>query len=429
MRGLLTTAALAVTAAFLFAGQGQAAAISSDRFGIQDDAWLRWGPAPFTGTLESRLNMLDTLGVKMVRFTLVWREVAPTEPASPTDPNDPAYDWHAFDPVMKGLHAHHITALVTIWGSPAWANGGHGQNFMPTRGFGNFAYAAARRYPWVRLWTAWNEPNLRVFAAPVSPSLYVRHVLNPAWAALHRANRANRVAGGVTSPRRTPSGMSPVTFAEGMRRAHARLDAYAANPHPVSRNETPFGDPCRTCQTLTMARLGKIRKLVTRLWGARTPLWLTEYAYETNPPQQARGIPWARQAVFVGQSALRVWQQPNTTLLIWFLVRDEPRVAGWQSGLFTTTGVPKPARAAFALPLAQFSRRGTRTVLWGQVRPGSGRRPYAIQRVRNGRWVNVGGWRTGVGGTFRVTVNLARGTRVRLRSSRAPWPSPVLVVT
>ena len=422
------TAVLAATAAFLLPGQA-AAGTPANRFGIQDDAWLRWGPGNQESTLESRLDLLDTLGVKIVRFTIVWREIARTEPKDPTNPNDPAYDWHAFDPVMNGLHAHHITTLVSLWGSPAWANGGHGQNFMPTRGYGNFAYAAARRYPWVRLWTAWNEPNLRVFAAPVSPSLYVRHVLNPAWAALHRANRANRIAGGVTSPRATPSGMAPVAFAEGMRRAHARLDAYAANPHPVNTNETPFTDPCRHCRTLTMARLGMIRRLVTRLWGARTPLWLTEYAYETNPPQRARGIPWARQALFVGQSALRVWQQPNTTLLIWFLVRDEPRVAGWQSGLFTTTGVPKPARAAFALPLAQFSRRGTRTVLWGQVRPGSGRRPYAIQRVRNGRWVNVGGWRTGVGGTFRVTVNLARGTRVRLRSSLVPWPSPPMAVT
>jgi len=421
------SAAVAATAALLLAGHA-AAGISSDRFGIQDDAWLRWGPPPFSSPLQSRLDLLDSLGVKMVRFTLVWREIAPTEPTSPTNPNDPAYDWHAFDPVMRGLHAHHITALVTIWGSPRWANGGHGQNFMPTRGIGNFAYAAARRYPWVRLWTAWNEPNLRVFAAPVSPALYVRNVLNPAWAWLHRANRANRVAGGVTSPRRTPSGMAPVAFAEAMRRAHARLDAYAANPHPVSRNETPFFDPCRHCQTLTMARLGSIRRLVTRLWGARMPLWLTEYAYETNPPQRTRGIPWARQALFVGQSALRVWQQPGTTLLIWFLVRDEPRVVGWQSGLFTTNGVPKPSRAAFALPLAQISRLRTRTVLWGQVRPGSGRRPFALQRIRAGRWVNMGGWRTGVGGTFRVAVNLGPGVRVRLRSSRAPWPSPVLVV-
>jgi hypothetical protein len=424
MRCLLVTAALAATLAFLFAGQDAASA--SARFGVQDDVWLRWGP----GTLESRLRLLNTLGVRMVRFTLVWREVAPTQPAAPTNPNDPAYDWHAFDPVMKGLRAHHITTLVTMWGSPTWANGGKGPNFMPTRGFGNFAYAAARRYPWVRMWTAWNEPNLRTFAAPVSPQLYVRNVLNPAWAALHRANRANRIAGGVTSPRATPSGMAPVTFAEGMRRAHARLDAYAANPHPVSRTETPFHDPCRHCRTLTMARLGMIRRLVTRLWGARMPLWLTEYAYETNPPDRVRGIPWARQALFVGQSALRVWQQPGATLLIWFLVRDEPRLAGWQSGFFTATGAPKPARAAFALPLAQISREDTRTMLWGQVRPGSGRRPYSLQRLLNGRWVNVGGTRqTGVGGTFRVTVNLPRGSRVRVRSGRVPWPSPAMVVT
>jgi hypothetical protein len=179
-----------------------------------------------------------------------------------------------------------------------------------------------------------------------------------------------------------------------------------------------------------MARLGKIRRLVTRLWGARTPLWLTEYAYETDPPQRVRGVSWARQALFIGQSALRVWQQPGATLLIWFLARDESRLAGWQSGLFTTAGVPKPARAAFALPLAQISRHGTRTELWGQVRPGSGRRPYVIQRVDRGRWVNAGSARrTGVGGTFRVTLNLARGTRVRLKSSLVPWPSPAMAVT
>jgi hypothetical protein len=224
--------------------------------------------------------------------------------------------------------------------------------------------------------------------------------------------------------------MAPITFAEGMRRAHARLDAYAANPFPGSRKETPFHDPCKNCKTLSMARLGNIRRLVTRLWGGRTQLWLTEYAYETDPPDRARGISWARQALFIGQSALRVWQQPGATILIWFLFRDEPRLTGWQSGFLTTRGVPKPARAAFALPLAQISRRRTRTILWGQVRPGSGRRSYVIQRVHRGRWVSAGGTRrTGVGGAFRVTLNLARGTRVRLRSPLVPWPSPAMAVT
>ena len=38
---------------------------------------------------------------------------------------------------------------------------------------------------------------------------------------------------------------------------------------------------------------------------------------------------------------------PRVTMLLWFLVRDETRIAGWQSGLETANGVRKPAFAAF----------------------------------------------------------------------------------
>ena len=57
-------------------------------------------------------------------------------------------------------------------------------------------------------------------------------------------------------------------FMQGMHAAHARLDAYAANPYPSSTRETPFADPCSWCKTLTMARLPQIRSLVTELFGA-----------------------------------------------------------------------------------------------------------------------------------------------------------------
>jgi hypothetical protein len=419
------TAALAATAMFLFAGQ--AAASSSARFGIQDDAWLRWGP----GTLDSRLDRLDSLGVKTVRFTLVWSEIAKQKPSSGTDPNDEAYDWSAFDPVMDGLHARHITPLITLWGSPKWANGGKAPNALPTTtAFGAFAYAAAKHYPWVRMWTVWNEPNTRVFSVPVSPSMYVKNLLNPAYASLHRANRANMVAGGVTSPRRTASGMSPTTFAEGMRAAHAHLDAYAANPYPGTKVETPFRDPCSFCKTLNMSRLPQIRALVTELFGASKQLWLTEYGYQTDPPDRVLGVSYAKQAQYIGQAALRVWEQPGATVLIQFLVQDEPSIGGWQSGLYTKAGKAKPARAAFALPLAQMSRSGTRTLLWGQVRPGSGARSYVIQRWNGGHWVNVGGTkRTGAAGTFRISVNVAAGTKVRLKSPEVAFASPAMVVT
>src|SRR5207237_1877017 len=113
--------------------------------------------------------------------------------------------------------------------------------------FGDFVYAAAARFPWVRMWTVWNEPNNRTFAVPVSPSLYVARALNPAYVSLHAASAANQVAGGVTGPRKTPTGMAPLAFMQGMRAAHAKLDAYAQNPYPVERGETPFKTTCTTC--------------------------------------------------------------------------------------------------------------------------------------------------------------------------------------
>jgi len=414
-----------VTATALLAAAG-ALASPTARMGIQDDAWLRWGP----GTLDERLDTLNGLGVRTVRFTLVWREVASRAPADGRDPVDPAYNWAPFDAVLDGLHAHGITPLVTIWGSPGWANGGHPANWLPRSGLGNFAYAASKRYPWVHLWTIWNEPNTAVFSRPVSPALYVKRLLNPAYVLLHRANRTNVVGGGVTSPRATASGMSPTAFMRGMRAAHARLDAYAANPYPSSKRETPFSNLCSWCRTLTMARLPQIRALVTELFGRSKPLWLTEYGYQTNPPDRFIGVSPARQAQLVGQAALRVWQQPGVTVLIHFLVQDEPTIGGWQSGLFTAQGRAKAAKRAFALPLAQLSRRGTRTVLWGQVRPGSGRRPYVIQRWTGNRWLNVGAVkRTGSGGTFRTAVTARKGTKLRVRATQLRDPSPLLVVT
>jgi hypothetical protein len=117
-------------------------------------------------------------------------------------------------------------------------------------------------------------------------------------------------------------------------------------------------------------------------------------------------------------------------VLIHFLVRDEPSLGGWQSGLFTVGGTAKPAYHAFALPLAQVSRSGASVTLWGQVRPGSGRRPYVVQRAVGNAWRAVGGTtQTDSGGTFSRTVALPSGTRVRLWAPTIGWASPALVLS
>jgi hypothetical protein len=155
-------------------------------------------------------------------------------------------------------------------------------------------------------------------------------------------------------------------------------------------------------------------------------LWLTEYGYQTNPPDRILGVSPARQARYIGEAAFKVWRTPGVTMLIQFLVRDEPTLGGWQSGLFTKAGVAKPSRRAFSLPLAQQSR----TVLWGQVRPGSGRRPYAIQRWTARGWATVGGTRlTASGGTFRTVMHVPHGTKVRLFAPKLGYASPLLVMS
>ena len=420
-------AAAIVLSAFIVAlgAAGPAAASGNAAYGIEDDAWLAYGP----GSVSQRVATLATLGTKIVRFTLRWDEVAPTPPAAPRNPADPAYRWSVFDAVLRALHARGITALVTLYGSPRWANGGRGPNALPLRGFGDFAYAAARRFPWVRMWTAWNEPNGRTFSVPVSPRLYVQRLLDPAYAELHQANRANLVAGGVTSPRATPSGMSPLAFMQGMKTAHARLDAYAQNPYPVSRGETPFHSPCAHCTVMTMANLPQIRADVTRYFGSRTPLWLTEYGYQTNPPDRLLGVSWMLQATYMAEAALRVWQEPGVTVLIHFLVRDEPNLGGWQSGLLTAAGAQKPSYHGFALPLAEVSRRGAVAQLWGQVRPGSGRRPYVVQRFSGGAWRALGArGLTDRTGTFERAVTLPPAALVRLWSPGAGFAGAALLL-
>ena len=392
-------------------------------FGIQDDGWLLYGP----GSLDQRLATLQGLGVSLVRVTLRWDAVAASRPTQPRDPE--AYAWGVYGEALDALHDRGLTALVTLYGSPRWANGGAGPARLPRSGFGDFARAAAARFPWVRLWTVWNEPNNGAFASPVSPSLYVRRLLNPAYASLHRASPRNRVAGGVTSPRKTPSGMAPLAFMQGMRSARARLDAYAVNPYRLSRLETPTHTTCSYCGYFTMAALPRIHAEVTRSFGARTQLWLTEYGYQTNPPDRFLGVSPSKQALYLGESALRVWRQPGVTMLIHFLVRDEPNVGGWQSGLFTVSGKPKPAVHAFALPLAQSSRRGTRTTFWGMVRPGSGARSYVLQRRTANGWRTLAAGRTARSGAFARAVTAPAGTRVRLWSPALGYAGVTLTVS
>ncbi len=279
--------------------------------------------------------------------------------------------------------------LLTIYGTPSWANGGGAPNVAPlgAEAMGDFAAAAATRYPWVKLWAIWNEPNQRKWLEPTSPSVYVQRLLNPAYASIHAAISGAKVAGGVTAPRGLSDGVAPVSWIRGMGKAGAHLDAYAQNPYPLEpQRETPSAGGCGHCLTITMATLPRLVSEVKRHSAPSTRIWLTEYGYQTNPPDRTLGVSEQLQARYVGEAAHRVWARPSVDILINFLYRDEPMVDRWQSGLERVNGTAKPSRAAFQLPLAQLSRHGSVAMLFGQVRPRSGRQVYRLQKLVAGHW-------------------------------------------
>jgi hypothetical protein len=387
------------------------------RYGVQDDAWLQYGP----GTLSDRLDRLDSLGVDVVRVTLDW---------SQTEPKRGVYDWSRPDLLLKGLHERGIAPLVTLWGTPGWANGGKGENWAPTSNstFAGFARAAAQRYSFVHLWAIWNEPNQQRWLRPTSPRTYVQQLLNPAYLAIHAASRGSQVAGGVTAPRGSTGGVSPVAWIAGMKAAHAKLDAYAHNPYPLAPGETPTTGGCEHCTTITMATLPRLITDVQRAFGTRTRIWLTEYGYQTNPPDRLLGVSYATQARYDSEAALRTYLAPRVDLLIHYLVRDEPNPDRWQSGLLTVGELAKPSYAAFRFPFTERSRSGLRTVVWGQVRPG-GRSSYRVEQFQDGRWRWVGGtYATTAKGFYTRTVRAAPGSRVRVWSVAERAFSPILTV-
>jgi hypothetical protein len=385
------------------------------QYGIQDDAWLLGGP----GTFDERLEQMKNLGVDVVRINIRWDTVAREKPRRQTNHLDPAYNWDAPDALLLGLQRWKITPVVTLVGTPKWANRGRTPNYAPTNRnpYANFASAVATRYPWVRRWLIWNEPNKYWQLRPTSARVYTRVLLNPAYAVLKRLNRNNLVGGGVTAPRGGSGSVSPVDWIRGMRASRARFDAYAHHPYPLRRGETPTSGGCRSCENITMANLERLLSNVARAWGKRKRIWLTEYGYQSKPGDLKVGVSEAQQARYLAEAALRAYRAPRVDMLIRFLVRDEEAAGRWQSGLFTFENEPKLAASAFLLPVAQAAREGSVVTLWGQVRPGEGRRPYRLRYRSTGSWHWLGGTRhTSRRGYWTIRARLARRLAVQVVS-------------
>ena len=376
-------AALAASLALAAGAASTSSAAPGMQVGFFDDAQTLFSdPATSFATFKD-------LRTQIVRVSLYWGygplAVAKKRPANPTNPADPAYDWTAYDRAVQYANANGIKVLFSIWGTPDWANGGKGFRAAPTKPLDlqNFAYAAAKRYsgtfvggdkrllPPVRHWLAWNEPNNPAFLSPqyvrkgsqwvVQSAVDYAKICNAVYMGVHlTAFAGEKVGCGVTAPRgnnapaTTRPSVSPGAFLRAVAKADPKLqfDAWAHHPYYGKSTEQPDKEPPRPSNggIATAVTLGNINALateVTKLFGASKRLWITEYGYQTNPPDAGFGVPPATQAAYLKTSFALAKANPKIDMMIWFLVRDEENLAGWQSGLIDAAGAKKPAYAAF----------------------------------------------------------------------------------
>jgi hypothetical protein len=330
---------------------------------------------------EKTFTTLANLRAQIIRLNLDWNLIAKKQPETPTDPADPAYDWSTYDRAVLNAADKKIQVVFTIYGTPRWAQGKKkGVNRAPAKmkNLRYFALAAAKRYsgkyerddgtklPAVRKWLAWNEPNNPLFLSPqwqkvgkrryipIAARTYVG-ICTAVYLGVHASHLSKQVVGcgatdprGNNAPRSRRASISPVAFLSALRKyglKRSRFDVYAHHPYYGSPRESPTTKP-KGKQTVTLANLSVLTKLLGKYYGNKK-LWITEYGYQTRPPDRLFGVTWIRQAKYLTQAYKIARKNPRVTMMLWFLLRDEGRLGGWQSGLFTVGGKRKPAYNAF----------------------------------------------------------------------------------
>jgi hypothetical protein len=408
-------------------------------------------------TREQSFNDIAALGVHSMRLVLYWHDVAP-QPDSRVKPNFDAtspssYNWGAYDAVVDGIKARGWNLLLTVSGPvPRWAtNGARDTLTRPSPNeFRKFVQAVAAHYgSKVDMWSIWNEPNQPQFLlpqysphkTPLSPRIY-RNLYFAAQRGLRNAGLGNaRVLLGETSPRGTGKVVAPLTFLRGVlcldakyhktSKKCAKVAASGYAHHAYTTGEGPTFHPSQP-NDVTIGVLSRLTTTLDRAASAgavtaHLPIYLTEFGIESTP-DPVRGVSLQRQSEYRSTSERIAYDNPRVVAFSQYLLRDDPPIqgvpsfekySGFQTGLFTAAGKPKPSYDGFRLALS-VRRSGSRVSLWGLVRPATGATTATIEvHGKSGSWHELTTVQTDARGYFTKAA-----TFVADRQWRLVWKAP-----
>jgi hypothetical protein len=364
----------------------------------------------------------------------------------PKDPEDyPLENWRKYDNLVRQATARGMSVILTpTTPTPAWAGDCTTSdrralcvNRPSAREFGFFAAALARRYsgsfpdpenpgrtlPRVSRWSFLNEPNLGAWLTPqysrvkgrtVATGVKIaRDLLTAGLSALRSGGHASDAlyiaetapvggTSGSLATRKNP----PRTFLQGLfcltsrggrlidsrigcfrKYAQFKITGISHHPYTLGAGAPPFARAGKNDISIGfLSRLTSVLRQAAKQRriprAAANRIYLTEFGYQTNPPDDNFGVSWARQAEYLNLADYIGYTTKQVRGVAQYELYDDPAKASFNTGLRTCRSecdeIKKPSYAAYRTPL-YVVRSGRRNVrVWGWVRPAAGRTTVEI---------------------------------------------------
>ena len=457
--------------------------------GVSDGALMLSEHADIRALTMTRIR---ALGGSVARIPVNWRNVVEATPPAGFQARAPGRGASGFTPcaaaVVRGAAAG-LEPLLVVSHAPTFAEApdrwryAYLGSWAPSpAALGDFAAALARRYdgafpdplhpgavlPRVRLFQAWNEPNLARYLEPqwvaaggrwsaFSPRLY-RQLLNGFYAGVKSVEPTDTVIAAGIAPEGEPAGvgvMAPVTFLEGMlclrgaasascpQRPH--LDALAFHPLSVYNPDVPAVsrlDVAISDMAKVTGLLGRAERLHTVLPAGPRPVWVTELNWASSPPT-SKGVPDSLQAAWISRALHRLWVA-GVSFVDWQFLVDPfggvplaspdgslslyPRPAGLYApgpGGDTMLARPKPFLRGFTLPFDPLRVDGRRVRVWALLVHAHQSALLQREGRRGGRRQTIARPHADRHGVLNLLIGLTGSARLRLRcgalSSAPAW--------
>jgi hypothetical protein len=470
------TLALAILLSLALIPAGRAAASASQLTIVQDDKEI---VSSTSAHRALRLDELKALGIDVVKLRIDWRGVAPSpgskkKPAGFSGEDSTKYPtgiWTNYDAALRAIAQRGLRPYVLLGGaSPDWAGGKAGRGGRPDPAeFKRFVQAVGSRYsgtfspsatdplnalPRVDIWSVWNEPDLKGWITPqysngrpASPRIY-RKLVYAAHDALAASGHGGdeQLIGELLPFARsghTDNKIRPLEFLRELACVDRSYKAYKGTaakdrgctdfkPLPgtgiAHHPYTLSGGPDVGNSNHDDVSIGELGRMVSaldtlssrhRLESSRMPIWISEFGFQTNPPDQyAADI--KKVPAFLGQSEWLAYRNPRVAAYSQYpLVDDSLKAGSFQSGIRASDGKKKKGvYDAFRLPLFVQRRSDKVVEVFGGVRAGAPGDTVTIEsRLGGGEFKKLSGGTVQLGsqGYFDRVFTVSRASERQYR--------------